>query len=54
MENGLIFAIGESILLEVESVKNVTYKEGEKEPSSLFIELESNKHYELALTIKNL
>jgi hypothetical protein len=53
MEKELIFAIGESILLEVENVKNVTYKEGEEEPSSLFIELESSKRYELALEIKN-
>jgi hypothetical protein len=49
MENELIFAIGESILLEVEGVENVTYGESEVQTSTIFVELEDGTRYELCI-----
>lgn len=49
MDKDLIFAIGETLLLELDGVKNVTYPKGVEEPEVLFIELENGNRYELAI-----
>lgn len=48
MENELIYAIGEALMMEVDEIESVTYPEG-YEPDTLKIETKSGKCYQLVL-----
>jgi len=48
MDNELIYAIGEVLIMEVDEIENVTYPKG-YEPDTLKIETKSGKSYQLVL-----
>jgi len=48
MENELIYTIGETLMMEINEIENITYPE-DYELSSLKIETKSGKSYQLVL-----
>jgi len=46
--SGLLYSIGETILLEIHKIKRISYREGEF-PDTIIIELRGGEKFELSL-----
>ena len=49
MNNELIYQLGETLLLELDGVDNVTYPKGQPDPDSLIISMDEGNQYEVIM-----
>ncbi|MEG1613532.1 MAG: hypothetical protein RR357_06645 [Clostridia bacterium] len=48
----LLYEIGETLIMEIDKIKNITYSNNEQQWYSLFLEMDNNKKYKLTLTLE--